>query len=206
MGYDLRVITVAGRTHSWRGRALAATAVFAVLAGCSSEEPVAVETVAGTAAPTNTSAPTTTLAPPEASIEPGTATATVGDQTYDFVVIQCVSTAAEDSFFEFQLDGVPAAAPQDAIERLLGEKGVDDEVVANLEAIVEFGPVLSITRLTDGGDQIVITDLSETDVVSAPNPLEGQFLDISTAVDPIAVTAIVPAVATGEIILEARCP
>ena len=206
MGYDLRVITLAGRAHSWRGRALSATAVLAVLAGCSSEEPEVVETVAGTAAPTDTSAPTTTLAPAEASIEPGTATAMVGDQTYDFVVIQCVSTASEDSTFEFQLDGVPVAAPQDAIERLLGEQGADDEVVANLESIVEFGPVLSITRLTDGGDQIVITDLSETDVVSAPNPLEGQFLDISTAVDPVAVTAIVPAVATGEIVLEARCP
>ena len=94
------------------------------------------------------------------------------------MVIQClrdVASPISDAVIEFQLDGVPSATPPDVIERLLGVIDAGDDVLAELQPVVEFGPVLSVTRLAGGGEVMSITDLDTIEISSDGDPTDPAF-------------------------------
>lgn len=103
----------------------------------------------------------------------GQAFVEVGGQRYGFVVIQClrdVKSALSDVVIGFQLDGIPSATPPDVIKRLLGEIDAGDNVLAELQPVVKFGPILSITQVRGGGEQLAITDLDAIEIASVGDP------------------------------------
>ncbi len=116
----------------------------------------------------------------------------------------------DDVFFEFQLDGVPAATPPELIEELLGVIDADDDVMEQLEPVVQYGPILSITRLADGGEQVFIADPGEIDITSDGEPTDpsSRSLDISTGTGPGGVTFVTGSTSTdrGTLSIDAQCP
>jgi hypothetical protein len=139
---------------------------------------------------------------------PGTAVVEVAGDRFEFVVIQCVRdqpSPLTGDVIEFQLDGVPVATPDELVERLLGVIEADADVLAEIEPVVEFGPILSVTRLAAGGDLVAVTDLATIEAVSDPDPTTTRFAEIgdestgttvsaSTTADgrPMTVAAVCP--------------
>ena len=120
------------------------------------------------------------------------------------------SPLVDDVVVEFQLDGVPAATPPGVIEGLLGVVGADDDIMAALAPVVEYGPILSVTRLEGGGEQVFITDLGEIDITSDGDPTDpaSRSLDITTGTGTDGVTFVTGSTSTagGTLSIEAQCP
>lgn len=142
--------------------------------------------------------------------EAGHATVTRGDDRYEFLVIQClqnVSSALSGRVVEFQLDGVPADTPAATVERLLGVIEQGDNVTAELMPVVQYGPILSFTRLLDGGEQLAVTDLGDIMWTSDGSPLDAasRSLDIT---DDAAVLKVTGTTRSGgdPVTVEATCP
>ncbi|MCD9622683.1 hypothetical protein [Rhabdothermincola salaria] len=118
----------------------------------------------------------------EAGTGSGSATVTHAGSQYEFVVIQCVRdvpSAITDSVVALQADGVTAGTPDGVVADLLGviEEGTD--VAAALAPALAHGPVLSVTRVEGGGDQLAIITESEPIVTTAdPTDPAHRFLDI----------------------------
>ncbi len=105
--------------------------------------------------------------------ETGRATLARGETTYEFVVIQClrnIPAAFGDTVIEFQLDGVPPATPPDQITALRGLVGDSNNLQQALMQVVAHGPVLSITRIENGGEMIAVTDMADILWASDGNP------------------------------------
>jgi hypothetical protein len=135
---------------------------------------------------------TTGSAPPDGALEPGTAVVELAGDRFEFVVIQCVRdqpSPLTGDVIEFQLDGVPAATPPELVERLLGVIEADADVLAEIEPVVEFGPILSVTRLAAGGDLVAVTDLASIEAVSDPDPTTTRFAEIGAGTTGATVSA-----------------
>ena len=195
---------------TWR-RATSVVAVVGLLVSCGSDDDSA--TTADTEPAGNTAAapssPATTVADAPAG-GVGQAVVEVGADRYEFVVIQClrdVTGPLSDAVIEFQLDGVPAATPPDVIEGLLGVIGDDVDVFAELEPVVEFGPILSITQLAGGGEAFYVTDLDTIEITSDGDPTEpaSRSLDVSSDASGARVTGT--STAGGQTVaIDATCP
>jgi len=143
-------------------------------------------------------------------INTGHATVTRGADRFEFLVIQClqnVSSALSGRVVEFQLDGVPAGTPTETVQRLLGVIEQGDNVTAELMPVVQYGPILSFTRLLDGGEQLAVTDLGDIMWTSDGSPLEAasRSLDIT---DDAAVLKVTGTTRSGgdAVTVEATCP
>ncbi|MCO8128668.1 hypothetical protein NHL50_15765 [Acidimicrobiia bacterium EGI L10123] len=111
----------------------------------------------------------------------GSATVTHAGSQYDFLVIQCVrdvASPATNTVVTLQADGVTAGTPDGVITELLGviDGSTDPEVA--LEAALEHGPLLSVTRVENGGDVVAIITGSESFVTAAAPSGPERFLDI----------------------------
>ncbi len=128
----------------------------------------------------------------DVDLEPGTAAVEVDGDRFEFVVIQCLRdqpSPLTGDVIEFQLDGVPVATPPELVERLLGVIASDADVLAELEPVVEFGPILSVTRLAAGGDLVAVTDLAAVEYVSDPDPTVTRFAEVGTGTSGAVVSA-----------------
>lgn len=181
------------RHTSARRRCALLPLAFAILAcgddsGGDAADPAPTTTHAGTAADDSTSddgsdaTEATADEEPEPTDAPGRATVTHDDTRYEFVVIQCLRdapSAMSDDLVAFQADGVSPETPAEVVEDLVGLVDDDTDVMAALAPALEHGPVLSVTRLDDGGDQVAIVTSSEP-VVTTADPLDpaARFLEI----------------------------
>ncbi len=140
----------------------------------------------------------------------GQAIVDVGGDVYEFVVIQClrdVTGPLSDTVIEFQLDAVPAATPPDAVERLLGVIGEDVDVLAELEPVVEFGPILSITRVAGGGEAFYVTDLDTIEITSDGDPTDPASRSLDVSPDATGATVTGTSTANGlTVTIDATCP
>jgi hypothetical protein len=216
-------------------RAVSGVAAVALLVACGSDggsesdgangssTPSATETAAPAAtepaAPAETDPVVTSDEPaPPASTEPvdepssgvGLAVVDVDGARYEFMVIQClrdVASPISDAVIEFQLDGVPAATPPEVVERLLGAIDAGDDVLGELEPVVEFGPILSVTRLAGGGELVSITDLDSIEISSDGDPTDpaSRSLDVSDDAFGATVTGSTGTTA-GLATVDATCP
>ena len=97
----------------------------------------------------------------------------------------------------FQLDAVPAAAPPDTIEDLLGVIGED----------VEFGPILSITQVAGGGEAFYITDLDPIEITSDGDPTDPASRSLDVSSDPVGARVTGTTTASGRAVtVDATCP
>jgi hypothetical protein len=144
----------------------------------------------------------------------GTATVEVDGQTFTFRVIQCLRDVpgAMGGTVAFQLDGVPPDTPTDLIEPLLGPVDPDADVQGTLAPVFEVGPILSVSRVTDGGDFVAIsTGPGEAYVTTANvSSAEERYLDISDATSGATVQGTAematPSGPTSGMLLDAVCP
>ncbi|MFO7778124.1 MAG: hypothetical protein R6V28_07230 [Nitriliruptoraceae bacterium] len=83
----------------------------------------------------------------------------VGDEAFDFRVIQCLRYVPGllGGIVTFQLDGVPGDTPPELVEPLLGAAVPDSDIFELLGPVLEYGPILSVTRVEDGGDYIAVS-------------------------------------------------
>jgi len=140
----------------------------------------------------------------------GHATVMRGDDHYEFVVIQClrnVSSPLSGRVIEFQLDGVPAGTPAETVQRLLGVIEQGDNVTAELMPVVQYGPILSFTRLQDGGEQLAVTDLGDIMWTSDGSPLDAasRALDV-TADESVPKVSGTTSSDGGTVTVDAVCP
>ncbi len=141
--------------------------------------------------------------------ETGTATVTRGGTTHTFLVIQCLrdqKAAFGDAIIEFQLDGVPEGTPAETIAGLLGSVEAGDNIQQMILPVVEHGPILSITRVSGGGEQVAVTDMADLMWISDGSPMDtgSRFLDIG---DGEGARVSGSATAAGQALsVEATCP
>lgn len=164
-------------------------------------------TETATEAPTDTTTDTTEAA---TIAGVGRAVVDVDGVSYEFVVIQCLRDTVgpvSDVVIEFQLDGVPAETPAATIERLLGVIDADADVQAEIAPVVEFGPILSITRVAGGGELVTIADLDTIEFISDGDPLDpgSRALDVSPDVSGATVTGTTTA-GGSTVTVDATCP
>lgn len=184
--------------------------------GSGTDAPVA--TPAPTEPPPDVTAPeeTTGTAPDSTSADDapaggvGQAVVEVDADRYEFVVIQClrdVTGPLSDTVIEFQLDAVPAATPPDTIENLLGVIGEDVDVLAELEPVVEFGPILSITQVAGGGEAFYITDLDTIEITSDGDPTDPATRSLDVSPEPVGARVTGITTADGRTVtVDATCP
>ena len=135
---------------------------------------------------------------------------TKGDESYRFIVSQCLQDVARrgsPSRVDLQLDGVPAETPAAIIEKLRGVTNDPAAAGKLLQEVVRAGPVLSVTRLRDGGDMIGVTDLRETNWTSDPAVTDAgaRFLELERSGTTLHVKA--ETMSDGEVVtLKAECP
>lgn len=140
----------------------------------------------------------------------GRAVVDVDGVDYEFVVIQCLRDVVgpiSDTVIEFQLDAVPSATPTPIIEDLLGVIAADADVLAEIAPVVEFGPILSITRVADGGELVSMSDLSTIEIISDGDPFDASSRSLQ--VSPAATGAIVTGTTTAggsTVTVDATCP
>jgi len=143
-------------------------------------------------------------------ISAGHATVSRGDDRYEFLVIQClqnVSSTLSGRVVEFPLDGVPAGTPAETVQRLLGVIEQGDNVTAELMPVVQYGPILSFTRLRDGGDQLAVTDLGDIMWTSDGSPLDVASRALNVTADETVVKVSGTASSGGSpVTVEAVCP
>lgn len=154
----------------------------------------------------NTEAPTTTTA----TTGTGAAVVEVGEQRYEFLVIQCLRdqpSVVGDQIIELTLDGVPPDTPADALDPLMGAMEPGADVMGLIEPVLEYGPALSVSRFEDGGDYVVLYDFDTIEFLSDPEPLspDARFLDIPDGDAGITITG---STTTGgqPLTLTATCP
>ncbi len=179
----------------------------------------------------NEDAEATTDEPPPADEQPvasgdGTATATVGGESYELRIIHCFVDAVSPLVGEevaFIMDGVPLDAPDDAVEPLRGLlsaediEELDEERMRELtQPVLAHGPLLSVARLADDGESDVMS-LQFADGTVYQTDFGG-FLEISGDGPGATVTGTAEATAVniedpdaeaadpGPISLEATCP
>lgn len=89
----------------------------------------------------------------------GTANVEVGDEAFDFRVIQCLRDVPGllGGVVTFQLDGVPGDTPPELVEPLVGVADPDSDIFELLGPVLEYGPILSVIRMEDGGDYIAVS-------------------------------------------------
>ncbi len=139
----------------------------------------------------------------------GGATVSHDGQQYEFVVIQCLrdEQSFDQTVLELQADGVPVDTPPELLDDLLGAADADADVLALLEPVLEYGPVLSVSRAEGGGDFVAVFQtpdiIVQTDGGVADDP-SARFLDI--AEDGSTVAGTTTAVGGGEVALEMTCP
>jgi len=180
------------------------------------ETPVVADSTPDDAAPEDTTgaAPDTTgpsNTPEDASTgELGQAVVDVDADTYEFVVVQClrdITGPFSDAVIEFQLDAVPTATPPDIVDNLLGVISEDVDVLAALEPVLEFGPILSITQIAGGGEVLFITDLDAIEITSDGDPTDPGARSLDVSSDPVGARVTGTTTAAGRTVtVDATCP
>ena len=148
-------------------------------------------------APPSTAAPSTTSGATEpAPANPstgGTATVAVGDERFEFMVIQCFRDRPSvfgDQIIDITIDGIAPDTPPELIEPLLGVMDPDTDLFPLIEPVLEYGPALTVSRLEDGGDYVAVYDLDTIEYLSDPDPLDAgaRFLEVPDGGSGITVT------------------
>lgn len=219
-----------------RGAAVVLTAVMG-LAGCTSGgEPTADNAAEGAAEETTGGAedsdatgaddatgaedtPTEELAAndeqePAQDAGSGTATVQVDGETFTFRVIQCLRDVPSPmgGTVAFQLDGVPTDTAPELVEPLLGPIDPDANFAERLEPVLEGGPILSVSRVADGGDVIAVSTALDSAYVTTADvtSVDARFLDISDAASGATVQgsaeATTPQGANAQMSVDAVCP
>lgn len=166
----------------------------------------AAEPVAAPIAPNPAASGTAVVAAPGI----GQAVVEVGGHRYEFVVIQClrdVKSPLSGAVIGFQLDGIPSATPPDVTKRLLGVIDADADVLGEIRSVVKFGPILSITQVTGGGELLSITDLDAIEIKSDGDPTSpaSRSLKVSSGASGATVTGT-SATSAGMATVSATCP
>ncbi len=134
----------------------------------------------------------------------GTATVVHDGTTYTFSVVLCATDVpgADQRDIEFLAGGVPVDTPPDVAAEFRKLSGVDwgGEPLA---VAMELGPVLTVLRVQDGGDQLVVLQLPDLALSSESSLADDErFLEI----DGDSVTATVDADDGGTLQLDLSCP
>jgi len=121
--------------------------------------------------------------------------------------LQNITRPGHERVIELQLDGVPVQTPAATIEQMQGT--VDDPAATGklLQKVVSAGPILSVTRLKNGGDLIGVSNLKDTNWITSPSVTERgkRFLKIDKTGSALKVTG--ESESGGEVVsLTAKCP
>lgn len=150
--------------------------------------------------------------PPTTGAGTGTARVEVGEESFDFQVIQCLRDVPGllGGIVAFQLDGVPIDTPPELAQPLLGVADPDADIVGLLRPVLEHGPILSVTRLDGGGDDVAVS-LGEGEAYVSDGATSGdRYLDIGDEPEGAAVTreatVTVAPDASAALSLRATCP
>lgn len=182
--------------------------------------PTAPDTVAAPEAEDSEPAPDESPAPEPDVTEPetpvadevgfGRATIEVDGVPSEFVVLQCLRdiTSVTGTAYEFQLAAVAAATPPDVVESVLDRLVPGAGPLGALEPAFAFGPGLTIERMDGGGDLVLVADLVDVNVSSAPNPFDpdSRLLEISPGDTGATVSGSIPSLDGGTMEVEATCP
>lgn len=144
----------------------------------------------------------------------GTATVQVDGQTFTFRVIQCLRDVPGfmGGTVAFQLDGVPPDTAPELVEPLLGPIDPDADIRQRLAPVLEGGPVLSVSRVTDGGDMVALSTSLDAAYVTTPDVTSdaARYLDISDAASGASVVgtaeATTPQGTSAQLSVDAVCP
>ncbi len=153
---------------------------------------------------------------PQTTSEAGTGSATVqvDGETFTFRVIQCLRDVPGPmgGTVAFQLDGVPPDTPADLIGPLMGPVDPDADVQGRLAPVFDVGPILSVSRVTDGGDFVAISTGPGDAYVTTANATSAaeRYLEISDAPSGATVQgaseAMTPSGTTAQMSLDGVCP